>query len=152
MTTVAELTLDAELRPLEENASLKGWSFERTDPTSFILGMKAKDGSTFWLNAKCDCFPSIPPAWHWYSFNKKACDRPQDTPKGGGFFHDNGLVCAPWNRLAYKSVNAELGPHGDWDIGEWRTNPKNGACIQIAAMALRIFVELNGQHYKGRKG
>ncbi len=141
MTTLAELSVDAEFGQLGENARLMGWTLERTAPTSFILGLPAGDSSWFWLNCLCDRYPAEPPAWHWYNPSTKNLDQREDTPKAAGFFHSNGIICAPWNRLAYSAVDSR-GPHGDWVIGDWRGNPKNGACRNLSAMALRIAHEL----------
>jgi len=118
---------------------------------AFILGLPARDGSRFWLFVECDRFPAIPPAWHWFNPNTKALDQPPDTPKGGQFFHGSGRICAPWNRLAYQSVDPK-GPHGDWNLANWMTNPHTGHCTTLSAMALRITSELSASTYEGRLG
>lgn len=141
MPTLAELSVDDEFGALLENAELNGWKLERTTPTSFVLGMPAADGTWFWLNCVCDRYAAEPPAWHWYNPHTKKIDQHQDIPKPVGFFHSNGIICAPWNRLAYSSVDSR-GPHGEWVIGDWRSNPQNGACRTLSAMALRIGLEL----------
>ena len=141
MATLAELSVDDEFGALSENAELNGWKLERTTPTSFVLGMPAADGTWFWLNCVCDRYAAEPPAWHWYNPDSKKIDQHQDIPKPVGFFHSNGIICAPWNRLAYSTVDSR-GPHGEWVIGDWRSNPQNGACRTLSAMALRIGLEL----------
>lgn len=151
MPSVAELTIAAELKPLEEIAANRGWPLKRLGTDQFTLQLPAKDGTTFTLFVKCNGFPVTPPAWHWYDEATGDCDRAQDTPKGSGFFHSAGVICAPWNRLAYNTVDPR-GPHGDWTIGDWRRNPNTGACTTLAAMALRLFVELNGAKFHGRMG
>ena len=151
MTTVAQLTLSEEMAPLKEIAGHKGWKLERHDAPEFVLGLPARDGSWFWLLCRCDRYAAIPPAWHWLNPETNEIDRPKDTPTGGGFFHDSGVICAPWNRLAYKSEGPR-GPHSDWTIGNWRTNPKTGACKTLAAMALRIATELRSPKFKERRG
>jgi hypothetical protein len=151
MPTVAELSLDEEFAPLEENAALKGWKLGRRGACEFVLGILARDDSWFWLLCRCDRYPAMPPAWHWLNPETMEYDRPQDTPKGGGFFHGNGVICAPWNRLAYKSEDPR-GPHNDWTIGNWRAEPKTGACTTLSAMALRVATELRASTYEGRLG
>ena len=140
-----------EIKPLEEVAARKGWNVERLDKTRFILSLPARDNTEFYLLCDCDRYPAMPPAWHWYNCKTEEIDQPKDTPKAGGFFHNSGVICAPWNRLAYKSEDPR-GPHPDWTIGNWRANPKTGECKTLAAMALRISVELKGQNFKGRSG
>lgn len=149
--TVAQLSVDEELKPLSEAATHRGWSVERVDEVSFVLGLPARDGSSFWLLCRCAGYPGIPPAWHWYQPETRAIDQPRDTPTGGGFFHGSGVICAPWNRLAYKSEDTR-GPHSDWTIGSWRSNPKTGGCKTLAAMALRIAIELKAPTFSGRRG
>ena len=149
--TVAQLSVDEELEPLAQIAARRGWTVERQDATSFILNLPARDDSSFWLLCRCDGYPGLPPRWHWYNPETKAIDQPRDTPTGGAFFHSSGVICAPWNRLAYKSEDAR-GPHSDWTIGAWRTNEKTGGCKTLAAMALRVAVELKAISFGGRKG
>jgi len=149
--TVAQLSVDEELQSLVEIANRRGWTVDRIDSTSFVFGLPAKDGSSFWLLCRCNGYPGVPPAWHWYNPDTKAIDQGRDTPTGGGFFHSAGVICAPWNRLAYKSEDAR-GPHSDWTIGAWRSNEKTGGCKTLAAMALRIAFELTAPTFSGRKG
>jgi hypothetical protein len=105
MTTSAELTVTQELTALRENAALLGWELRERDGTTFVVGFPAHDGTTYWCKVLCDGYPAAPPAWHWYDPATDAVNQPADTPDKGGFFHGNGVICAPWNRLAYKSVD-----------------------------------------------
>jgi hypothetical protein len=151
VSTVAELSLLEELIPLEEIAAHKGWKLTRLEDLQFMLGLPARDHTWFWLLCDCECYPAMPPAWHWYNAESGERDQPRDTPEHGGFFHSAGVICAPWNRLAYKSEDAR-GPHNDWSIGDWRANARTGGCTTLAAMALRIAVELQRPTFKGRRG
>lgn len=148
MATAAELSVDAEYPALEENARCMGWKLERLTPTSFVITMPARDGSWFSLLCLCDRYSAEPPAWHWYNADTKKIDDPRDIPKPVGFFHGNNVICAPWNRLAYKSIDSR-GPHEDWAIGDWRGNSKTGACRTLSAMAIRIAHELQ-KNLQGR--
>jgi hypothetical protein len=121
-----------------------GWSLDELDGTTFVLGLPARDRTTFWVKAVCDGYPGQPPAWHWYNPATGLLDQKADTPAHVGFFHSNGVICAPWNRLAYTAVDTR-GPHTDWNIGDWRANPKTGACRTLGAMALRIAQELQSR-------
>lgn len=141
MATASELVLASQIEAVRQNAELHGWKFEQLDPASFILGMLATDGSWFTTLAKCDGFAARPPAWHWYNPETKAIDAPRDSPLGGNFFHSAGVICAPWNRLAYKGVDAR-GPHDNWTIGNWMTISETGGTRTLAAMATRIAHEL----------
>ena len=149
MATVAELAVAEEYPALEENAVLLGWKLERLTPTSFTLTMPATDGSFFSVLCLAERYSAEPPAWHWYNTGTKKLDEPQDTPKEVGFFHQKGVICAPWNRLAYQTVDPR-GPHNDWQIGAWRNNPQTGGCKTLSAMAQRIALELK-LRMQGRK-
>jgi len=147
MATAGELVFEEQFGHLRENAVSREWPLER----AFIIGMKARDDSQYWLLADCTGYPALPPAWHWYNPATRLLDQPADTPKGGTFLHSSGRICAPWNRLAYKKVDPN-GPHDDWDLANWMSNPKTGKCTTLSAMALRIHVEMNSEHYEGRMG
>ena len=151
MTTVTDLVFAEQFGHLREVAELRGWPLEQIEGPGFTLVLPARDGSRFGLHVLCDGYPGTPPAWRWCSPDSGDSDQPADIPKGsGGYFHGSGHICAPWNRFAYKQVNSR-GPHGDWELSTWMTNPKNGSCTTLAAMALRMAVELQSERYKGRK-
>ena len=147
MATAAQLVFEEQFGHLMENAASQGWPLER----AFIIGMKARDGSQYWLLVDCSDYPALPPAWHWYNPATRLLDQPADTPKGSGFLHGSGRICAPWNRLAYKKIDPN-GPHDDWDLANWISNPKTSDCTTLSAMALRINVELSSARYQDRTG
>lgn len=141
MRTVQQLAVDAELADLEANAKQQGWLYARTGDAEFTLGVPARDGT--WLHAKTliDNYARIPPAWHWLDPQTGALDDPVHTPVGGNFFHGNGVICAPWNRLAYRCIDAR-GPHEDWSIeGDWKSNSHTSGTTTLSAMAQRIALE-----------
>ncbi len=151
MASVADLELSDELRYLEENATAQGWPLTKRSPDTFLIGLPAQDGSMFWLLCEHDRYPGMPPAWHWSNNDASALDQLRDTPiENGGFLHGSGVICAPWNRLAYRSMD-QRGLHGDWQIGDWRNNSYTLNCKTIPAMALRIFYELQKKPFRGRK-
>lgn len=152
MATVTELVFAEQFGYLRQIAESRGWDLEQIDGPGFILGLPARDGSRFWLKVDCDGYATAPPAWHWYDSEMKALDQPGVTPAADGhYFHTSGRICAPWNRLAYSQVDPK-GPHGDWQLGNWMTNPNTKGCTTLSAMVLRLAVELRGPHYKGRMG
>lgn len=151
MATATELVFAEQFDHLAEVAGARAWGIQKLGPLSFKLELPAKDGSTFWLLVDCDGYPGTPPAWNWLNNATGQLNFPAGTPKGRKFLHGSGRICAPWNRLAYKEVDPK-GPHGDWNLANWVTNPKTGACHTLAAMALRISVELQGTNYYGRMG
>lgn len=150
MPTVAELTVAEELAAIREIAATRGWPLKEPDSLHFHLGLPANDQSQFYLLVDCDRYPVQPPAWHWCDAQGTHTDRLADRPQGSGFLHTNGVICAPWNRLAYKSVDSR-GPHGDWTIGDWQKNSYTSGCTTLAHMALRIYVELNGPRFNRKR-
>lgn len=152
MASVADLELADELRQLEEIATSRGWPFTRLGEDKFLLGLPAQDKSMFWQLCEHDRYPVMPPAWHWSNSDGTQLDQPKDTPlENGGFLHGSGVICAPWNRLAYNTVDPR-GPHGsDWQIGDWRNNQYTLSCKTIPAMVLRIYYELQKKPFRGRK-
>src|SRR5262249_39031067 len=125
MPTAAELLFAEQFKDLREIAANKGWDLEQTDGPGFVLSLPARDGSRLAHKVNRDGYKGNPWAWHWYNREPGALDPPADTRKGSGYFHSSGPICAPWNRLAYKSINAK-GPHDDWNLANWMTNPKTG--------------------------
>lgn len=151
MATVEELAFNGEFDHLKEIATAKGWHLEKQGANSFVITLPASDGSSYSLLFECDDFLQLPPAIHWYDPKSRETDIPSVTPQGQNYFHGSGTICAPWNRLAYKSVNPK-GPHADWALNTWKSNPKTGETKTLSAMILRIFTELNSSNYKKRSG
>lgn len=151
MATATELVFAEQFEQLCGIAENRGWSLKQTGEPGFVLTLPARDGSRFALKVTCEDYSRTPAAWRWCNLNSGVCDQPADTPRGSGYFHSSGRICAPWNRLAYQQVDAK-GPHGDWELSNWMTNPKTGNCTTLAAMALRLAVELQTPRYEGRMG
>ncbi|MCZ6772975.1 MAG: hypothetical protein O7G83_13500 [Proteobacteria bacterium] len=150
--TVTDLVFAEQFGHLSEVADHRGWSINQTAEPGLILVLPTRVGSCHGLKVVCDGYPGIPPAWQWCNPDSGVCDLPADVPCGsGGFFHSSGRICAPWNRRAYQHVDPN-GPHCDWELSNWMTNPKTGSCTALAAMALRMAVELQSTRYQGRKG
>lgn len=145
-----DLVLEDELTALESIATARGWNLTRPQPRMFHLDMPAKGGDRLYLHADVTDYPPKPPAWHWRDPATGTLDPLKHTPKGGAFFHGSGVICAPWNRLAYKDVDSR-GPHSDWALAGWQLNPLTGGTRTLAAMALRIAHELE-VNFSGRMG
>lgn len=141
MATATELIVAEELRQLEEVAANEGWTVTRLSSESFLLGVPRNGGGELWMRCEADQYPALPPIWRWCGAGGTILDDPRITPVGGtNYFHNNGVLCAPWNRLAYSGVDPR-GPHNDWTVGDWKSNPQTRACTTLAAMASRIAIE-----------
>lgn len=150
MQTVTELVVGEEREALAQNALLLDWRIGSISLLTFSVGLTARDGSVFSVLCDCEGYKLSPPAWHWYDPATGGRD-PALAPRHFGFFHKNGVICAPWNRLAYKSVDSR-GPHEDWSLATWLTNEKTGECKTLSAMVLRIHRELSSGEFRGRSG
>ncbi len=85
----------------------------------------------FYLQATFEDYRAYPPLWQWYDASWSSTDAlhlsPQDAGNrpaslGSSMFIKHGgkgLICAPFNRLAY---GAHEGPHSDWgSLAQWMT-------------------------------
>ncbi len=85
-------------------------------------------GEKFYLQGNFDDYKELPPIWEWRDEGWSTTDGlylspgPRDTPFGSSMFlrHKNrGIICAPFNRLAYGTHD---GPHSNWgDPAQWMT-------------------------------
>src|SRR5262249_39401265 len=137
-STVSEMIAAQEIVDLREVAAVMGWGFKELSPDRFSISMGARDRDIYYLHVELAEYRGMPAVWRLVS-KDQVPDRLEDAPKGGGFLHSNGVICAPWNRLAYKKIDSR-GPHEDWELASWLTNAHTGACTTLAAMALRIHV------------
>ena len=146
MVTVAELAVQEELALVREVVESRAWMLTELDSLHFFLGLPASDGTQFYLAVDCDAYPVKPAAWHWCNSQGGSRDVLSNVPRGTDFFHTNGVICAPWNRLAYKAMDPR-GPHSDWAPHDWRNNRYTKGCRTLSGMVLRIAVELQGPRY-----
>ena len=73
-------------------------------------------GEVFYLQGQLDNYRMFPPKWtfcnsEWSQSGKKDLF-PAPAPKSS-LFHPNGIICAPFNRLAYTCPEHQ-GLHSDW--------------------------------------
>jgi hypothetical protein len=144
MATATELVVEAELANLLAVAAAEGWQMKALTTTSFLIGFSS--GSDWvWVHCLADDYPGLPPAWRWTNAAGDRFDEDDLTPRREGdastFFHPNGVICAPWNRLSYTSIDSR-GPHNDWDIGDWKRNSQLGGARTLAGIAIRLGLEV----------
>lgn len=139
------MIVEAELRDLAEIAGSRGWPLSQKEPSQFVIKVPAKDSVWYALTVDCTKYPELPPAFEWIEPDTST---PGNTPHGSGYLHGSGVICAPWNRLAYREVDSR-GPHSDWQLVNWKENGRTGGTKTLAAMVLRIHRELNGPLYRG---
>lgn len=151
MATAGDIVYSSEFEALTKIAATRGWPLRVLEARSFLLGLRARDDLWWYLLVDCEGYKATPAAWHWCTSKGADLDSAKVSPKGqGGYFHGSGRICAPWNRLSYKAVDP-AGPHGDWQLANWISNPKTGGSRTLSAMALRMHVELSSERYQGRR-
>lgn len=118
--------------------------------------MYSHTGDLFIIEARCDNYKEVPPFFEFIDPITGDRGRKAAYPKGNDtFFHDAPCICAPFNRKAYKTIDP-LGPHGDWNIGDWTHCTANGTAWEnysrLADMFGLIQTRLSRPAlYKGRQ-
>jgi len=117
---VTQILVESEARIVDTWAQRNGWTvninLERLEITAEVP--HPKDNDPLFLHGDLSGYRAIPPAWRFVdeSGNVTKAAFPAAGPVNGksSIFHGNVVICAPFNRLAYKVAG---GPHEDW--GEW---------------------------------
>jgi hypothetical protein len=122
------------------------WDSQRLRLTARMVGRGEASEETYLLIGTFEAYRALPPSWFFADprngaeIGKPAYPHPGPFP-GGSILHTNGVICAPWNRLAYGDRG---GPHSDWtDAANWQA-PIQGHtyATTIPDMLARIAVEL----------
>lgn len=112
--------------------SLEGRSADGDDLTEAYL-----------LTGQLDDYDVLPPIWRFVDPRNREIIGPPAYPQpiSGSVLHPNGLICAPWSRLAYSS---EGGPHNDWGVPTgWKTAaPGSSHAVTIPDMLQRLVREV----------
>jgi hypothetical protein len=96
-----------------------GWTVELDEPALHlnITTSHPAVGTPLRVRADLHGYRAVAPAWQFLSpesvgTSTSPFPQPGNHPViQGSIFHGNRVICAPWNRLAYKENG---GPHGDW--------------------------------------
>ena len=93
-----------------------------------VVLIQHDEGEKFYLQGNFDDYRELPPAWDWRdeSWSKTGAlhrsPNPQSNQFGSPMFiqhNSQGIICAPFNRLAYGTHD---GPHSNWgDPAQWMT-------------------------------
>lgn len=142
---IARDHVEAELEAAQAWARRHNWAL-RWEPDVLRLcaiSFHPHCGRVLEIRGDFDSYRAMPPAWRFFAPNTDE-EGAHLFPKGGpdgSIFHGNLVICAPWNRLAYKGY-ANL--HGDWDLSAWSSI--HGTMSQartVADMLSEIDVNLN---------
>ena len=106
--------MEDESAALLRCASRWGWAIE-IDVDDLVIKFRMShpaDGTPLVLDADLTSYRAIPPAWRFVDDSGSSTPDSFPAPGEKSIFHSNLVICAPWNRLAYKELG---GPHdGDW--------------------------------------
>jgi len=113
-----ESELDGARAWADRQRVLLGWLADILEVR--VTMSQPETGDQYFLRGKVDDYRELPPAWSFTDGKWKAdpiksfFPRPNALPGGGAsIFHPQPVICAPFNRLAYKFEGVQ-GPHGDW--------------------------------------
>lgn len=118
-----EVTLavvDEELRAARNWADRRGIDLDwEPGPVRLrVVLIQPVSGEPFYLQGVFDAYRALPPSWdfrneHWKDPDEKTNHPAPGRPPGIGssIFHTHPVICAPFNRLAYKTHG---GPHDNW--------------------------------------
>jgi hypothetical protein len=126
---VTRAQLEVEHPAITVWADQAGWRVDVEPASRLVMAYTGhpKSGVAMRMQADCSGYPSIAPAWRFLNqageSPKSAYPAPGQQPGiNGSIFIVNGndgLVCSPWNRLAYKDYG---GVHADWGaLTAWKT-------------------------------
>lgn len=116
---VAVETVKHELLGANAWAARRGWTLDFDEPalTLRCTVTHPGDGELLYLTADLADYRALPPSWRFTSSSGDSSDQrhwPKGAPIGPGkssVFHGQPVICAPFNRLAYKDLG---GPHANW--------------------------------------
>lgn len=152
MAVAADVTrahVEVEISQLESWANLHGWELV-WDSTALLLTarMRSKvDGECYVIEMRLDDYRALPPLIEFVHPTLEERGTQRCYPGGGrGYFHNNAVICAPWNRRAYA---AHGGPHSDWAMASWATYRPNHNQIGDMLVLLQELID-DRSSYSGR--
>lgn len=152
---VSRAAVVAEAPAVRAWAARKGWNLtiNLRDLRLTARTHHPGDGGELILRADLIDYRLLPPAWMFV--DARGNDRvpsawPSAGPVLGGssIFHSVGVMCAPFNRLAYAD---HAGPHPDWGTASNWLNVAQGARAHTLADMLQV-IRLHLVSSPGRMG
>jgi hypothetical protein len=139
------------LRWARHHSLVHGWDESGLLLTVRLEGLADASGhrEPYLITGLFDDYRVIPPAWRFV--DPRTCDDlglpafpTAGSYPGGSVLHPNGVVCAPWNRLAYKTTENASGVHEDWGaLTAWESAAPNHTLARtIPEMLGRLRLEV----------
>lgn len=157
MSLLPKATVTATLAQADQIPAALTWARRRAleleyDEEGLVVRLRLQgpgptadsQAEAYLITGEMDEFDVLPVLWRYVDPRTGAMVglAAYPRPAGDSVFHSQGLICAPWSRLAYKT---EGGPHGDWgQLTDWKTPraPYTHA-IAIPDMLDRLYRETN---------
>ena len=140
--------VENELPALNNFAQRRGWSVSWLAVQLAVIadGKHHGDNTSVRVHADVTGYRVVPPAWR-FVLPDSIEPKPHRFPRGGtvpggvgSIFHGKGVICAPFNRLAYKEHD---GMHGDWGGPEnWLDVRGHVRATTLAEMLAQIVMHL----------
>ena len=135
--------MEREGEALARCAERWGWAIE-IDPDDPVVKLRMSHpttGTDLLLHIDATGYRAIPPSWRFLDDSGRVSHSSFPAPGGASIFHGGLVICAPWNRLAYKKLG---GPHDqDW-VGptNWLNNANVTRAVTLPDMAAIVRVHL----------
>lgn len=121
-----------------------------------VTFVQPETAEPFYLRGRVENYREVPPAWtftdsQWTAeAQRQYFPRPAPVARGiASIFHPQPVICAPFNRLAYRYDNV-AGPHSDWG------GPANwlnaGASTQVRAEYIGDMLSVMHAHFAVTRG
>jgi hypothetical protein len=145
---MADDEIPGAIRWAEYHGLPHNWDVATLIFTVCLEGGSEREGEreAYLLAANLEDYRVLPPVWRFLHPHTGADIGRAAFPKAGAFengsvLHSNGVICAPWNRLAYA---AHGGPHKDWTgPTQWQGVASDRTTAHtIPAMLARIRAEV----------
>lgn len=148
---VSRAHVEDELDAARQWALQHNWE-PQWDAEELALGVtmqSAIDAEVYKLEVALDGYRALPPAFEFRHPTTGERGTHACYPKGGfGYFHGQPVLCAPWNRRAYKALG---GPHGDWAMANWATYRPNHSRLGDMLVLIQTLLD-DRSSYQGRMG
>ena len=141
--------VEEEFPPADAYARRHGWTLTWLKDELVLLadGKHPADQRPLRLRGDLAGYRAVPPAWSCFQQEEKGDFRPR-FPRGGNLpggigsiFHSAGVLCAPFNRLAFKEHS---GPHDNWGgPADWLKVSGTVRATVLAEMIAQFLVHLN---------
>lgn len=143
--------VEGEMPAVEAYAVRHGWrlDWQRDDLALFAEASHPADKTPMRWKADVASYRALPPIWSCFQGKTKENETSWAPrfPKGGtlpggvqSIFHSSGVICAPFNRLAFAE---HAGPHGDWGgSANWLSVRGTVRATNLAEMIAQIEAHL----------